>query len=109
MPKVKEAAVAVTGLVIDVEALVDFTTKQADGSMKYLISTGDGFASVKVQARDRDVLGLVNFGQQVGWIVRYGAYARDGSDAQATCAFQRTITEDDLDKIVSATTAKQGK
>lgn len=109
MPKVKEAAVAVTGLIIDVETLNDFTTKLPDGSMKYLISTGDGFASVKVQPRDRDAVGVVGFGAQVGWIVRYGAYAREGSDAQATCAFQRVITEDDLDKIVSSSSASATK
>lgn len=101
MPKVKEAAVAVSGIVLDIEHLKNFESKQPDGSRKVLVSTGDGFAQVKFRADDANV--SVAFGEQVGWMVRFGAFARDGGgDAQATCGYVRPISEDDLDRLVSS-------
>lgn len=111
MPKLKEAAVAVNGTVIDIETLKNFESKQPDGSLRVVIATGDGFASIKINPEDRDSAGEVGFGQSVGWMVRFGAFARDGGgDAQATCRFIRPLNENDLDKLVGFVNAgKSGK
>lgn len=111
MPRLKEAAVIVAGTVIDIEVLRNFETKQPDGAIRVVLATGDGFASVKVRPEFRDVVGEVGFGESVGWLVRFGAFARDGGgDAQATCAFVRLLGENDLDKLVGFSgTGKAGK
>lgn len=99
MPTLKEAAVAVTGHVMDVENLTHFETKKFDG-LRVVLATGDGFANVKIPAEDsRDV--LVNYGESVAWMVRFGAWSR-GENAQTSCKFLREVNENDLDKLVSA-------
>lgn len=104
MPSLKEAAVAVTGVLMDIEALVDYDTKKSDGSLKVVVSTGDGFAAVKIVPEDARALGALNHFDRVSWMVRYGAWARN-ENAQTTCRFVREITEDDLDKLVSGRAA----
>lgn len=100
MPILKEASVAVTGQIMDIETLTNYETKKYDGQ-RVVIATGDGFASVKVSAEDASSLPLVFF-QKVAWLVRYGAWGPQNGDARTTCRYIREVTADDLDKLNSA-------
>jgi hypothetical protein len=106
MPKLKEAAVAVTGAVIDIEQLIDFKTKKLDGAVKVVLATGDGFAAVKITAEDvpgtMAAVDFAHFGDSVAWMVRFGAYQMGEQDAQASCRFLREVGENDLDRLVSS-------
>lgn len=101
MPNLKEAAVAVSGQILDIEKLIDFDTKKSDGSLRVVVATGDGFASVKIRKEDAPGLGQLEHFRPVNWMVRYGAWSRN-DNAQTTCTFQRELNEGDLDKFASA-------
>lgn len=99
MPKLKEAAVAVQGQIIDIERLTNFDTKKYDGQ-RVVIATGDGFVSAKLSIDEAEEVQPMLY-NRLAWMVRYGAWAGSG-DAQTTCRFVRAITDNDLDLIVSA-------
>lgn len=98
MPNLREAAVAVTGQVMDIEHLLNFETKKPDG-LRVVLATGDGFAQVKIALEDAKGMGVDHF-QQVAWMVRFGAWSRN-DQGQTTCRYVRDVTEDDLDKLAS--------
>jgi len=100
MPNLKEAAVAVAGTVMDVEFTTDYETKKRDGNARVVLSTGDGFAQVKLTADDLADAGDLAIGVNVAWMVRFGAWSRN-DNAQATCRFVRQINDNDLDRINS--------
>ncbi|MDI1338130.1 MAG: hypothetical protein PSU94_18265 [Lacunisphaera sp.] len=95
MPTLKEAAVVVTGQIIDIERLSNFETKAYDG-LRVVIATGDGFAQVKLSIEDSE-LARPAAGTSVAWLVRYGAWAREGSgNANTSCRFVRVVEEEFL-------------
>lgn len=105
MPALKEAAVFVTGQVMDIEPQYDY----ADGKrttnvkgQKVIIATGnaDGFAAVTVRNEDFAGLSLALF-DRVAWVIRYGAWSRN-DNAQNSTTFVRTLTADDFDRLYSA-------
>lgn len=99
MPNLKEAAVAVSGTIIDVEKLENFDTKKYDG-LRVVIATGDGFAQVKLSVEDAEEVRPV-MGAAVGWVVRFGAWANKvrQTDASTTCRFVRVVNDGDLDLL----------
>jgi hypothetical protein len=101
MPKLKDAAVAVAGQIIDVERMTDFTTKKYDG-LRVVIATGDGFAQVKLSIDEAEEVAPVLY-DKAAWFVRFGAYANKErqSDAQTTCRFVKRIDPGDIDLLVS--------
>lgn len=105
MPSLKEAAVAVSGQIIDVERLTNFDTKKYDG-LRVVLATGDGFAQIKLNIEQADEVKPENY-SRVAWLIRFGAYSNKQrqSDAQTTCRFERELTEDDLDLLNSAMSA----
>lgn len=95
MPTLKEAAVAVSGQIIDVERLSNFDTKAYDG-LRVVIATGDGFAQVKLSIEDAESVKPVPQSFVV-WFVRYGAWAREGSgNANTSCRYVSPVTEEFL-------------
>lgn len=107
MPNLKEAAVAVSGRVIDTERLTNYETKKPDG-LRVVLATGDGFAQVKVPLENAQDLELPEMGV-VNWMVRYGAYSQRNDNAQTTCRFLREIDLGDLDRLASAVNNKPAK
>lgn len=116
MPKLKEAAVAVAGTILDVEETPEYVdNKRTDriSAYKVLVSVGngDGFASIKLLPPEFVEL-RPEIGAGVSWMARPGAWARDGGgEAQATMRFVRPVGPNDLDRIVSfsAFADKSGK
>jgi len=94
MPTLKEAAVAVSGTIIDVERLSNYETKAYDGQ-RVVIATGDGFAQVKLSIEDAELAKPVA-GHHVAYFVRYGAWAREGrsGDANTSCRFVGLVDEE---------------
>jgi len=103
MPTLKEAAVAVTGTVLDIEATTDFETKKPDGNYQIVVASGDGFARVKVMKEDVDDAHF-ELMRPVSWMVRFGAWARN-ENATVTSRFVRQVTDNDLDKLNSGKAA----
>lgn len=100
MPTLREGSVLVIGQVIDIENLNNFDTKAYEGK-KVLISTGDGFVAVKLNAEQVDAVRPEHF-KHYAWNVRFGAWSRDGGSANVTGRYSAPVTEDQIDRIVSA-------
>lgn len=108
MPTVAEAAVVVAGQIADIQDSKDFNTQAPDG-VKVLLSTGDGFASVKIKT-DRLAEVQPAIGKSVAWVLRYGANGGADRKAAAYSAFVREVNENDIDRIVSSSrVAPSGK
>jgi hypothetical protein len=103
MPRLAEAAVALTGTVFGIEHLKDFETKQPDGSVRIIVAAhGEGFANVKLRSADVALIGGVPAPMSnVSWMVRYGAYSR-GDSAESFQSFVRPVNENDLDMLHTA-------
>lgn len=104
MPALKEAAVIVTGQIMDIEPQYDYAdgkrTQNVKGQ-KVILATGtDGFAAVTVKNEDFSALKVGLF-DRVAWVIRYGAWSRN-DNAQNSCTFVRTVSPDDLDRLVSS-------
>jgi len=99
MPNLKETSVIVAGQVIDIEATTDYESKEVDGGAKITVATGEGFALVKLNAKDMREAEPKVFGTVI-WYVQYGAWIRN-NNAQNTTKFVRVANPGDLDKLLS--------
>ncbi len=97
MPKLADAAVLVTGTIVNVEQSFDFDTKKPDG-VRVLVATGDGFASVKLKTETANEVKPTS-GQPIAWYLRYGATGGGDRGASSYSTFVRVADRNDLDRI----------
>lgn len=106
MPKLAEAAAIVAGSIIHTEPSFEYGTQKQDG-VRCILNTGEGFASVKLNLeRANEVRPVV--GQNVAWLLRYGATGGKERDAAAYSTFVRPATSEDVAKL-NAFVTQQGK
>jgi hypothetical protein len=96
MPKLAEAALPLAGVVIDVSGTTDFETKDPDG-VRVVVSTGEGFASVKLNLERAAEL-APRVGRPIAWLIRYGAYSARNS-AETFAAFVRVAEPRDGERL----------
>jgi hypothetical protein len=108
MPSITEAAVPVTGRIVDVEQSFEFAngkiTTNPDG-VRVLIATGDGMASVKLNLQRVAEL-KPDFGKPVAWWIRPGASGGGDRAAKTWTSFVRVFEAADLGRFEAALAGK---
>lgn len=99
MARLTEAALIISGTIMDIQERKDFET-QKFGGLDVAIGTGNGFAVVRLdvdQAREAAPVLM----SRVNYKGRAGAWAGDRGNADVRYRFLGLATESDLDMLVS--------
>lgn len=99
MANLTEAALLISGTIMDIQDRKDFDTQKFAGH-DVAIATGNGFAVVRLdeeQAREAAPVMM----SRVSYLARAGAWAGDRGRADVRYRFVGIATENDLDLLVS--------
>jgi len=94
-----EAALLISGDILDLQERKDFETKKFAG-FDVAIGTGNGFAVVRLDADQAHDLAPVLY-NKVNWLARASSWAADRGSADVRYRFVGVATGGDFDRLVS--------
>lgn len=104
MATVKDAPLALVGIVVGVHDTTDYQTKQVNGASVLVSSPEGGYTPVKLDLAQAAQL-RPSFGEYVAWMVALSPYKLENRDAAMSVRFLRALEQSDVESMSAIFTA----